>query len=115
MELTQAQVEQIVNSAMTSAAEAARKAVALYGDRDCCGFAWVNIYDYQGTKIRANSKLGKSLAAAGVRKDYSGAYCLWNPSKYPTQSMGILEAGAEAAAEVFKAVGFTAYAGSRMD
>ena len=115
MELTQAQVEQIVNAAMTSAATAARQALAQHGDRDCCGFAWVNIYDYQGTKIRANSKLGKALAAAGVRKDYSGAYCLWNPSKLGTQSMGILEAGAYAAAEVFKSAGFTAYAGSRMD
>ena len=115
MELTQAQVQTIVNDAMTTAAEAARRALAQHGDRDCCGFAWVNVYDYRGTKIRANSKLGKALAAAGVRKDYSGAYCLWNPSKLGTQSMGILEAGAYAAAEVFKLHGFTAYAGSRMD
>lgn len=115
MELTAQQVEQIVNDAMTSAAEAAKRALAQYGDRDCCGFAWVNVYDYKGTKIRANSKLGKALTAAGVRKDYTGAFCLWNPSKAGVQSMGILEAGAYAAAEVFKAAGFTAYAGSRMD
>jgi len=115
MELTAQQVEQIVDDAMTSAAEAARRALAQYGDRDACGFAWVNIWDYKGTKIRSNSKLGKALAAAGVRKDYQGAYCLWNPSKMGVQSMGILEAGAYAAAEVFKAAGFTAYAGSRMD
>ena len=115
MELTAQQVEQIVDDAMTSAAEAARRALAQYGDRDACGFAWVNIWDYKGTKIRANSKLGKALAAAGVRKDYQGAYCLWNPSKMGVQSMGILEAGAYAAAEVFKLHGFTAYAGSRMD
>jgi hypothetical protein len=115
MELTAQQVQTIVNDAMTSAAEAAKRELAKYGDRDCCGFAWVNVYDYKGTKIRANSKLGKALIAAGVRKDYSGAYCLWNPSKAGTQSMGILEAGAYAAAEVFKAAGFTAYAGSRMD
>ena len=115
MELTAQQVEQIVDDAMTSAAEAARRALAQYGDRDACGFAWVNIWDYKGTKIRSNSKLGKALAAAGVRKDYQGAYCLWNPSKMGVQSMGILEAGAYAAAEVFKLHGFTAYAGSRMD
>jgi hypothetical protein len=115
MELTAQQVEQIVNDAMTSAAEAAKRALAQYGDRDCCGFAWVNVYDYKGTKIRANSKMGRALTAAGVRKDYQGAYCLWNPSKAGVQSMGILEAGAYAAAEVFKANGFTAYAGSRMD
>jgi hypothetical protein len=115
MELTQAQVEQIVNDAMMSAAEAAKRALAQYGDRDCCGFAWVNIWEHNGKKIRANSKLGKALIAAGVRKDYTGAYCLWNPSKLGVQSLGILEAGADAAAEVFKLHGFKAYSNSRMD
>lgn len=115
MELTQDQVTAIVNDAMTSAQEAAKRALAEYGDRDCCGFAWVNIWEHNGKKIRANSKLGKALIAAGVRKDYTGAYCLWNPSKLGVQSMGILEAGAYAAAEVFKSNGFKAYAGSRMD
>lgn len=115
MELTATQVQKIVDDAMITAHEAAQRALAQHGDRDACGFAWVNIWDYQGTKIRANSKLGRALAAAGVRKDYQGAYCLWNPSKLGVQSMGILEAGAYAAAEVFKANGFTAYAGSRMD
>ena len=115
MEITAQQVQTIVNDAMTTAAEAAKRELAQHGDRDCCGFAWVNIWDYKGTKIRANSKMGKALIAAGVRKDYTGAFCLWNPSKAGVQSMGILEAGAYAAAEVFKAAGFTAYAGSRMD
>ena len=115
MELTAQQVEQIVNDAMTTAQEAAKRELALHGDRDCCGFAWVNIWQHNGNKIRANSKLGKALIAAGVRKDYTGSYCLWNPSKLGVQSMGILEAGAYAAAEVFKAAGFKAYAGSRMD
>jgi hypothetical protein len=115
MELTAQQVTQIVNDAMVSANEAAKRALAMRGDRDACGFAWTNIWAYEGKKIRANSKLGKALAAAGVRKDYSGAFCLWNPSKLGVQSLGILEEGAYAAAEVFKAAGFTAYAGSRMD
>ena len=115
MELTAQQVEAIVNDAMATAHEAAKRALAEHGDRDCCGFAWVNIWEHNGKKIRANSKLGKALIAAGVRKDYTGAYCLWNPSKLGVQSMGILEAGALAAAEVFKMHGFTAYAGSRMD
>ena len=113
--LTAEQVQQIVDAAMDKANEAAKQALAKYGDRDACGFAWTNIYEYQGKKIRANSKLGKALTAAGIRKDYSGAYCLWNPSKLGVQSMGILEAGAVAAAEVFKLHGFKSYAGSRMD
>ena len=115
MEITAQQVEQIVNAAMTTANEAARRALAERGDRDACGFAWVNIWEHNGKKIRANSKLGKALIAAGVRKDYTGAFCLWNPSKLGVQSIGILEEGAYAAAEVFKSAGFTAYAGSRMD
>ena len=115
MELTQQQVQDIVRDAMTSAQEAAQRALAQHGDRDCCGFAWVNIWEHNGEKIRANSKLGKALLAAGVRKDYTGAYCLWNPSKLGVQSVGILEAGAYAAAEVFKLAGFQAYAGSRLD
>jgi hypothetical protein len=115
MDLVEFQVKQIVADAMASAKEAAQRSLAMHGDTDACGFAWVNIWDYKGDKIRANSKMGKALIAAGVRKDYTGAYCLWNPSKLGVQSLGILEAGAYAAAEVFKLHGFKAYAGSRMD
>lgn len=115
MEMTAQQVQQVVNDAMMSAAEAGRRELAANGDGWACGFAWVNIWAFQGNKIRSNSKLGKALAAAGVRKDYQGAFCLWNPSKLGVQSVAVLEAGAYAAAEVFKAAGFTAYAGSRLD
>ena len=115
MELTATQVQQIVNDAMLTAHKAASQSLGQHGDRGACGFAWVNIWEHDGKKIRANSKLGKALTAAGVRKDYTGAYCLWNPSKLGAQSMDILEEGAYAAAEVFKLHGFTAYAGSRMD
>jgi len=108
--LTQAQVNAIVVEAMIEARQAAEAALAKYGDRDACGFAWVNIYGVKG-----NTKLGKMLKAAGVRQDYTKAFQLWNPSKLGVQSVGILEAGAEAAAEVFKKYGFTAYSGSRLD
>ena len=108
--LTQAQVNAIVVEAMTEARQAAEAALAKYGDRDACGFAWVNIYGVKG-----NTKLGKMLKAAGVRQDYTKAFQLWNPSKLGVQSVGILEAGADAAAEVFKKYGFTAYSGSRLD
>ena len=111
-------VDTIVAEAKSAAREAAERFFQeKLGGRDqfACGFAWVNIWMHNDKKIRANSKLGKALIAAGVRKDYTGAFCLWNPSKLGVQSIGILEAGAYAAAEVFKAAGFTAYAGSRMD
>ena len=108
--------EQLVQDATNEAAMAARTAAkdfySKHGDRGACGFAWVNIYG-----VRSNSKLGKWLAAAGFRKDYTGALSLWNPSKAAVQSIDILEAGAYAYAEVIKAkLGLEkVYAGSRMD
>jgi hypothetical protein len=110
MNFTQEQVNAIVQEAQVEARKAAEAAYAKYGDRDACGFAWTNIY-----KVKGNTKLGKMLKAAGVRQDYTKAFQLWNPAKMPVQSIGILEAGAEAAADVFRKYGFTAYAGSRMD
>jgi hypothetical protein len=108
--LTQEQVNAIVQEALTQARKAAEAALALYGDRDACGFAWVNIY-----KIKGNTKLGKMLKAAGLRQDYTKAFQIWNPAKMGCQSVGILEIGAQEAARVFTKYGFTAYAGSRLD
>ncbi len=105
-------VQDAVNEAGIAARTAAKEALQKYGDRDACGFAWVNVYG-----VRSNSKLGKALQAAGFRKDYTGALQLWNPSKAYVQSLNILEAGAYAYAEVIKQkLGLEkVYAGSRMD
>ena len=98
------------------ACDAAYKAADTYendvmqGGWGACGFAWVNIYG-----IKGNTKIGRRMKLAGVGKDYTGALQIWNPSKYPTQNVDTLEAGARAAADVFKRYGFTAYAGSRLD
>lgn len=85
------------------------------GGWGACGFAWVTVY----LNTKGNTRVGRAerrtLEALGFRKDYSGAYCLWNPSKYPTQNVNTLEAGAEAAAQLLRAQGYTAYAGSRLD
>ena len=111
MDYTQEQVNQIVQEAQIEARKAAEAFRAQYGDRDACGFAWCNIYGVKG-----NTKLGKMLAAAGVRRNnYEKAFQMWNPSGLGVQSMGILEEGAYAAAKVFKKYGFEAYAGSRLD
>lgn len=112
--LTQDQVSAIVAEAF----EAARQRAEQYfqtqlGGRDQypCGFAWCDIYD-----VRGNTKLGKMLAAAGVGKNsYTKTHQMWNPAKMGVQNMNCLEAGAAAAAEVFRKYGFKAYAGSRMD
>ena len=105
-------VQDACNEAAMQARTAAKAFHAKHGDRDCCGFAWVNVYG-----VRSNSKLGKALQAAGFRRDYTGSLQLWNPSGFPTQSISILEAGAEAYALVLKTkLGLDkVYAGSRMD
>jgi len=80
-------------------------------DRYACGFAWVNIWGVKG-----NTKLGRAFKAAGVRKSWDGAWQIWNPSELPCQNVDAKEAGAYAAAAVFKKYGFDkAYAGSRLD
>jgi hypothetical protein len=105
-------VQDACNEAAQQARTAAKEALQKYGDRDACGFAWVNVWG-----VRSNSKLGKALQAAGFRKDYTGSLQLWNPSKAGVQSVGILEAGAEAYAQVLRdKLGLDkVYAGSRLD
>jgi len=115
MELSYFSIQAIVDQASEAAHEAALQILNRQGDCGACGFAWVNIWEYQGKKIRANSTIGKALTAAGIRKDYTGGFCLWNPAKLPVQSVDVLDQGATAAAAVFKSHGFTAYAGSRLD
>ena len=111
-QITEQVVQDATNEAAMAARTAAKELYSKYGDRGACGFAWVNIYG-----VRSNSKLGKWLQAAGFRKDYTGALSLWNPSGFPTQSISILEAGADAYAQVLKdKLGLDkVYAGSRMD
>jgi hypothetical protein len=110
---TEAEVAEIVRKAETAAADAAHQFFTeRLGGRDqfACGFAWVDIYG-----VRSNSKVGKFLARAGLRKSYTKSIQMWNPSKFGCQNVDTLEAGAKAAAAVFKQYGFEAYAGSRLD
>jgi len=100
----------IKEAALQHARDAGEAHIKQYGEHAYCGFAWVNIWD-----IKGNTKLGRNMKKAGFEKNYQGAYSIWNPSGLGTQCMSTKEAGAEAAAKVFKAAGFTAYAGSRAD
>ena len=113
MNYTQEQINNIVSEAKLAAAHAAYKFFHdKLGGRDqyACGFAWTNIY-----KVKGNTKLGKMLKAAGVRQDYTKAFQIWNPSGMGVQNVDTLEAGAQAAADVFRKYGFESYAGSRLD
>ena len=109
------QVEQVapaIAKAKIAARQATEAFLAKHGDRDCCGFAWVNVYD-----VKLSTKVGKAFAAAGFSKAYGGGIQMWNPSGSNTQAITAKEKGAEAFVEVLRAEfpGIKAYAGSRMD
>ncbi len=80
-------------------------------DQFACGFAWVDVY-----VDRTNSKQAKELIKAGFKKDYKPkGLSMWNPGGVNVQNIDTKEAGAEAMAEYLRALGLTAYAGSRLD
>ena len=103
-------IKNIVALAKAEAYGAAVQHIEQYGEQAYCGFAWVNIWN-----IKGNTKLGKRMKSAGLDKDYTGAYSIWNPSTLGTQCMSTKEAGARACASVFKKYGFECSAGSRAD
>lgn len=81
-----------------------------------CGFAWVNIREFNGKKIRANSWLGKALAEFGVRKsEYEKCFQVWNPGQVNCQNVDAKFAGAKVYADHLKKFGFSASAGERLD
>jgi hypothetical protein len=113
MNYSKEQIQTIVAEAKHEAYLAADKFFKeKLGGRDqfACGFAWVDIFG-----IKGNTKLGRALKEAGIRKSYTGSFQIWNPANYGCQNIDTLEAGAEAAAKVFEKYGFRAYAGSRLD
>ena len=104
------QVHAVVLEAVAEAAKATNDFLAKNGDRDCCGFAWVTVYE------KGSTKMGRALIKSGFSKAYGGGLQMWNPSGSHTQSITAKEVGAEAAAKVLTdKLGVKAYAGSRMD
>jgi hypothetical protein len=104
-------VQDACNEAAIQARTAAKAFYNQHGDRDACGFAWVDVLG-----VRSNSRLGKTLQSFGFRKSYTGSLQLWAPCGSATQSISIKEAGAEAYAKVLTdKLGIKAYAGSRLD
>jgi len=118
MSYTVAELKKIIDEAKAVAymeADAFENKYFADGGWGACGLAWVDIYKHNDVPLKGNTKLGKALKAAGVEQNWQRTFSIWNPSKYPTQNIDTLEAGARAAAEVFRKYGFTAYAGSRLD
>ena len=119
MEITTVeQVKAIVAEAKAAAHEASIEYfnTKLGGQDQCaCGFAWTGIHSYNGKKIKGNMKIGRLLAQAGIRQNWERVFEIWNPGGLGVQNIDCKEAGARAAAEVFKKHGFEAYCGSRLD
>jgi hypothetical protein len=118
MSYTVSQLKAIITEAQEAAYAAADAFENKYfpdGGWGACGFAWTSIYEHDGKRLKGNTKMGRALKAAGIDQSWDRVFQIWNPSKYPTQNIDTLEAGARAAADVFKRYGFTAYAGSRLD
>lgn len=93
------------------AEQAGRDMYAKIGERDACGFGWVDVY-----VDRTNSKQAKELLKAGFRKDYKPkCLSMWDPAGIPTQSISVKEAGAYAYATYLQSLGLRAYGCSRLD
>jgi hypothetical protein len=107
-----ANIPQLHVEATRRAAAKAQELNATLGQAWPCGFAWVNI-----TGVKLSTKQGKEFAKLGFRKayGYKNTVQLWNPSGHPTQNMDVKEEAAEQYADVFRAAGFDAFVGSRMD
>jgi hypothetical protein len=102
---------EFITAGKVFAEQAGQAMYAKVGERDACGFGWVEVY-----VDRTNSKQAKELIKAGFRKDYKPkCLSMWDPAGVPTQSISVKEAGAEAYAKYLQALGLKAYAGSRLD
>ena len=115
---TVAQLKAMITEATEAAYAAAEHYENTYfpdGGWGACGFAWTSLYEHNGTKLKGNTRMGRMLKQAGIEQSWDRTFQVWNPSKFPTQNIDTLEAGARAAADVFRKYGFTAYAGSRLD
>lgn len=85
-------------------------------DRGACGFAWVTITPEHDGRTRAGRDERRRFAELGAEPHWNkGQYLIWSPGQIGVQSVDIVEAGAAKAAELLRAEGITAYAGSRLD
>ena len=107
---TPEQFAEVHTKGLEAAAKATQAYLDKYGDMDCCGFAWVSVYD-----IKLSTKLGKAMKQCGFDKAYGGGIQLWNPSQNHTQSLSARAAGATAYRNVLREYGFEAFSGGRMD
>lgn len=116
--MTQEKLESIILEAKQAAKQATEEYIAnqLGGvDQFACGFGWTIISEFEGKRIKGNTKIGRLLKKCGIDQNWQRQFEIWNPSGTYFQNVDCKEIGAQAAAEVFRKHGFKAYANSRLD
>lgn len=109
--MTDAQIRQVIETALLSAKTATNNFIAKNGDRDMCGFAWAVV-------APGTSKVARILKEYGGCKAYGvRGIQLWNPSGHFTQGITAKEMGARAFVEVMQAnfPELDIYSSSRLD
>ena len=109
--MTDAQIRQVIETALLSAKTATNNYLDKNGDRDLCGFAWAVV-------APGTSKVARILKEYGGRKAYGvRGIQLWNPSNNITQSITAKEEGARAFVQVMQAnfPELDIYSSSRLD
>lgn len=99
----------IYQKAVMAGKQAEQQYVAQYGEDPYCGFGWVEIPDGRSPFVKWCKKNGIGS------KHWQKGWQIWRPTGNGTQSMSVLEAGADAFADVLNANGITAWACSRAD
>ena len=106
----------MIRKAFQEGTIAARVEEAKWGDNwGACGFATVRIDAYDGKKIRANSIVGKALAAEIGEKGYDGRFYVHQCCDYNGQNIDVKEAGAHAFQKVLAENGFDCFVDTRLD
>jgi len=108
------ELKEILVEAQNAATAKSMEYYTKHGDGWACGFAWVDIYKFEGKSIKGNTKIGKTLKAAGIDQNWQRTFSQWC-NWYGGQSIDIKEAGAQEYVKVLRKYGFEAYAGSRLD
>lgn len=99
----------IYTKALTAGQQAEQEYVAKYGEDMYCGFGWVEIPDGRSPFVKWCKK--NNIGSKHWKKGWQ----IWRPTGNHTQSMSVLEIGADAFADVLTAHGIVAYMGSRAD
>lgn len=99
----------IYEQAVMAGQIAEQKWVEQYGEDPYCGFAWVELPSARTPFVNWCKKNG--IGSKHWRKGWH----IWRPTGNGTQSMSVLEAGANAFADVLNSHGIQSYSCSRAD